>query len=102
MQTKLLSLLFLLGAAAPALGTPISPPTAAAAASSEPSAPPANNFDDINVQCPDTHSEWVYYACYWQNTRDQCDPMGDGTAEQKACENLWKYTCGTRAGCNVS
>ncbi|OTA67885.1 hypothetical protein K449DRAFT_429990 [Hypoxylon sp. EC38] len=89
MQTKLLPLLFLLGAAAPSLGSPITP-----AASSSPSAPPATNtLDDVHVQCPDENSENSYDTCLSRNADQQCSSMGD-LPEQAACQVLWEYTCG--------
>ncbi|OTA87293.1 hypothetical protein M434DRAFT_35435 [Hypoxylon sp. CO27-5] len=84
MQTKVLPLLFLLGAAAPTLGSPITP-----AAAPEPSAPPAANAldDDVHVQCPDENSENSYDTCLSRNADQQCS-SGD-LPEQAACQVLW-------------
>ncbi|KAI1135712.1 hypothetical protein F5Y05DRAFT_416055 [Hypoxylon sp. FL0543] len=108
MHANLLSLLTILGIAAQALAAPITPITSTSNTTtpSPPSTtatrPAFDQFNDVHVHCPDRRSEWEYYVCYWTYKTQNCDPMGQGTSEQLDCQNLWRYTCGARAHCQVS
>ncbi|KAI0380739.1 hypothetical protein F5Y04DRAFT_281408 [Hypomontagnella monticulosa] len=89
MQYQLLLALLPLVAAAP--GSTAAPSTAVG----------THQFDEIIVECPTQQAEDNYVKCYFEKTGANCDQMPDA-ADRRACDNLWKVTCGGQAGCKIS
>ncbi|KAI1205881.1 uncharacterized protein F4807DRAFT_470639 [Annulohypoxylon truncatum] len=85
---------------ATALSSPSPLPSSSLPAQPSPSGPPGFELADIVVTCLPFWQTLKYETCMYEKALPQCGAMG--TAEQKACFNLWKVTCARQAGCVIA